>query len=51
MVIVDGDWTLTSENGERVHLPQGTTALLPFAAGERVLEGEGLALVARPPAS
>lgn len=49
LVVTDGDLVLRSDDGELV-LPTGSTAVVPFAAGELVVTGVGEILVFRPPA-
>lgn len=48
LVVVDGKLTTTGE--PRLELPRGSTVVVPHAAGELTLRGEGEILVCRPPA-
>lgn len=47
LIALDNNVTLDLETGDTVQLPQGSTTLVPYAAGDFTLRGS--ALVARPP--
>ncbi|HEY8914308.1 class I mannose-6-phosphate isomerase [Lacisediminihabitans sp.] len=49
VIALEGSMTLTTERGAVLELAQGTTTLVPFAAGALSIDGHGAVLVARPP--
>lgn len=50
LVVVDGAIVLESEHTERIELGEGTTTVVPAAAGKLTLTGEATLVVCRPPA-
>jgi mannose-6-phosphate isomerase len=49
LVVVDGEVEISTESGANQRMPSGTTAVLPHATGRFHLDGNGVALLARPP--
>jgi mannose-6-phosphate isomerase len=49
LVVVDGELELSTESGAKQRMPSGTTAVIPHATGRFQLDGNGVALLARPP--
>jgi mannose-6-phosphate isomerase len=50
LVVIAGSVRLIPVHGEPMILPRGSTTVIPYASGGFALDGDGLALVARPPA-
>lgn len=49
VIILDGSFCITSEVITKTQVTAGATVLIPYDAGKFTLDGEGSALVARPP--
>ncbi|MEO8095482.1 MAG: class I mannose-6-phosphate isomerase, partial [Pseudolysinimonas sp.] len=49
LVVIDGTVQLAPEHGSPMTLPTGSTVVVPHAAGSLSLDGDGAALLCRPP--
>jgi mannose-6-phosphate isomerase len=49
VIAISGGFHIYPEQGQTVHAPQGSTTVIPHAAGKFTLNGSGTVLIARPP--